>query len=89
MDVNLDPTGLVFECRDLGNARFAEEQYQKAEEAFTLGLTIYEMYGGDDALKTAGYGCLMGLADCMRAQFRFAEADELIRRSRDRHRKIA
>jgi hypothetical protein len=88
MEANFDPAGLVTECRDLGNARYADQEFQKAEEAFTLGMTIYEMYG-DAASQTAGYGCLVGLADCLRAQSRHDEAEELIRQSRDRLRKTA
>lgn len=88
MEANFDPADLVSECRDLGNARFGEREFQKAEEAFTLGLTIYEMYGCDDA-RTAGYGCLIGLVDCLRAQSRHAEADALLHESRQRMRKIA
>lgn len=81
MDAKFNASGLVRECRDMGNARYAEREYQKAEEAFTLGLTIYEMYG-DDESKTAGYGCLVGLADSLRAQSRHDEADALIGESR-------
>lgn len=85
---SFDASALITECRDIGNQRYAEQQYQKAEEAFTLGLMMFEMYGGDGA-QTAGYGCLVGLADCLKAQDRFDEAEELIRSSRDRLRKIA
>lgn len=88
MDAIFNSAGLVRECRDMGNARFAEKEYQKAEEAFTLGLTIYEMYLDEEA-KTAGYGCLVGLADCLRAQSRHAEADALIGESRGRLRKAS
>lgn len=86
---NFDASALITECRDIGNQRCAEQQYQKAEEAFTLGLMMFEMYGGDAAAQTAGYGCLVGLADCLKAQERFEEADELIRSSRERLKKIA
>jgi hypothetical protein len=88
MEANFNPSGLVSECRDMGNARFADSEFQKAEEAFTLGLTIYEIYGTDDA-QTAGYGCLVGLADALRAQHRYAEADALIHKSRGGLRKTA
>jgi hypothetical protein len=88
MDANFNAAGLVRECRDMGNARYAEKEYQKAEEAFTLGLTIYEMYG-DEESKIAGYGCLVGLADALRAQHRHDEANALIGESRSKLRKAS
>jgi hypothetical protein len=88
MEAKFNPSALVSDCRDMGNARFAAREYQKAEEAFALGLTIYEIYGGAES-QTAGYGCLVGLADSLRAQHRDVEAEALIRKSRGQLRKIA
>lgn len=88
LEASFNPAGLITECRDVGNRKFAEDEYQKAEEAFTLGLMMYEMYGSEIS-QTAGYGCLIGLADCLRAQSRFDEAEELIRSSRQRLRRAA
>ena len=85
---DFDPHKLILECRDIGNKRFGDREYEKAEEAFSLGWAMYEMYGTENS-KTPGYGCLMGLSDTLRAQSRDEEADELIRRHRDRGRKIA
>ncbi len=87
-DANFDPICLISECRDMGNRRFAEEEYDKAEESFTLGLTLYEIYGSEKS-QTAGYGCLIGLASCLKVQSRYDEAEELILSSRSRLRKTA
>lgn len=87
-EANFDPTNLISECRDIGNYHFAQQDYSKAEEAFTLGWTMYEMYPSEPA-KTAGFGCLVGLADALRAQDRQFEAEEVIRSSRERRRHAA
>lgn len=83
-----DPVSLITECRDLGNAHFAAGDYLRAEEAYTLGWSMYQMYPADSA-KTAGFGCLVGLADVLRAQEKHNEAEELIRINREQRKKIA
>lgn len=72
---------MIAECRDLGNGYLNDGNLTRAEECFTLGITIYDLYSDDDCT-TPGMGCVMGLADCLRAQGQHAEAEHLVRSRR-------